>query len=283
MKKVAVIDIGSNSVRLMLTGGGIAQKFVSMTQLGKGLHDTCRLQNQNMQDSLQAITEFIQKADGYQMHCFATEAVRSAENGKDFCKAVKEQTGLIVDILTPEEEARAGYLGACGNSKNATVLDVGGASTEIITGQNGKILSAASVPIGAVRLFDRCGEDINLLNEVIKNALPKDIILSNNLIGIGGTVTSIGAMITSPKEYLREKVHGQVLSACDIEKERAKLLALSVEERAQTYPVLPLKRARVMVSGASVIIGVMNEYKINNITVSDSDNAEGYLLLRYEN
>lgn len=283
MKKVAVIDIGSNSVRLMLTGEERVQKFVSMTQLGKGLHDTGRLQNQSMQDSLVAIKEFIQKANGCKVHCFATEAVRSAENGKDFCKAVKEQTGIIVDILSPEEEAIAGYLGACGKTKNATVLDVGGASTEIITGENGKILSATSIPIGAVRLFDRCGEDIKLLNEVIKNTLPKDITVSDNLIGIGGTITAIGAMIASPSQYLREKVHGKVLTTCDIEREKAKLLALSVEDRVRAYPVLPLKRARVMVSGASIITGVMNEYKINNITVSDSDNAEGYLILRYEN
>lgn len=279
MTKVAVIDIGSNSVRLM-TKDKKVQKFVKMTQLGKGLHETKMLSKDAMKSSIQAVQEFLDIAKDYKTYCFATEAVRSAKNGKEFCAELQAKTGIYVDVLTPSEEALAGFLGAGGKNSEITVLDVGGASTEIITGKNGKIEYSVSLPIGAVRLFDRCGEDIEKLCRVVSELIPKDLICCDNWVAIGGTVTTIGAMKYCPTGYDKEKIHQKELSISDVERAIDELLPLSESERSEKYPVIAPKRARVMVSGASIIKTVMTSQGISKITLSDSDNAEGYLLLR---
>lgn len=277
MKKIGVIDIGSNSVRLMLKDEQ-TQKFVRMTQLGKMKDGLLTCESVNA--SLQAIKEFTGLAKGYKLYCFATEAVRSAKNGKEFCQKIKDEFNLVVDILTPSEEAKAGFLGAGGNESEVTVLDVGGASTEIITGKNGNIECSASIPIGAVRLFDRCGEDLDSLTKTILSLLPNSVPVADKVVAIGGTATAIGAMLASPNSYDKEKVHGYSLTTQNIDNVIQKLVQLSIEERVKTYPVLPEKRAKVMVSGASVIKTFMDKYSINSVTLSDSDNAEGYLILR---
>ena len=279
MKKIAVIDIGSNSVRLM-TKDSETKKIVRMTQLGKGLHQTGMLGEEQIATSIDALREFLEIAKGYKLYCFATEAVRSAKNGKEFCERVQKQTGITVDILSEQEEGLAGFLGAGGNSGKITVLDVGGASTEIITGQDGKILYSVSIPVGAVRLFDRCGEDIDKLSQVVQELVPNDLVFCDNWVAIGGTVTTIGAIKYCPNQYEKEKIHQKTLSLEDIDGAIKDLASLTTIERVQKYPVIAEKRAKVMVSVASIIKTIMARCGVQKITLSDSDNAEGYLILR---
>ncbi len=280
--KIAVIDVGSNSVRLMLKSS-FTQKKVAMTQLGKGLNLTGMLNRESMEASIQAIEEFQKEAQGYELYCFATEAVRSAGNGKAFVDEVKRRLDITVDVLTPEEEARAGYLGASEGRDNITVLDVGGASTEIVTARDDGLF-AISLPIGAVRANDTCGEDISLIQKEVDRLFPEKIDLKERVVAIGGTATSIGAILAGSGRYSREEVHGRVVSVDEVEKVALELAKMPEEERSIRYPVLPLKRAKVMVSGAGVILSVMKKYQIQSIMLSDSDNAEGYLILRnYEN
>lgn len=279
MKKIAVIDIGSNSVRLMKKDEQI-QKFVKMTQLGKGLHQTGKLSLQSINESIDAIKEFCALSKSYKLYCFATEAVRSASNGKEFCDRVKRETGIEIDVLSPKEECLAGFLGAGGKNRKITVLDVGGASTEIITGEKGRIDCAVSIPIGAVRLFDKCGENLEELSRSIIELIPKDLVWCDNWVAIGGTATAIGAMLCCPNGYEKQKIQGQVLSLDDFERAIEKLLPLTPIERSEKYPVLDPKRAKVMVSGASIILAVMQKCNLQKITLSDIDNAEGYLILR---
>lgn len=282
MKKIAVIDIGSNSVRLMLVGKVTSKKLV-MTQLGRGLITEGKLLRESIDATKDALRVFIEEAKDYTLYCFATEAVRAAANGADFIKEVKDELNLDIDLLTPEEEARAGYLGACRENGEYTVIDIGGASTEIISGRDGNIVSAISIPVGAVRLNEKCGDDEDLLDEEMQRILP-ELTTSNNVIAIGGTATALGAIKADIPEYKREIIHNSQLTFFDVESLIQKLKKMTAEERTARYPVLPIKRATVMVSGAVILKNIMKKYQIESLTLSDSDNAEGYLVLRsYEN
>ncbi len=139
MKKRAVIDIGSNSVRLMKEDAK-GQKKVVMTQLGKSAVSGV-LSSESMRATIDALLEFRAECEGYEIFCFATEAIRSSINGKEFIREIYEKCDIEVELLTPEDEALCGYLGATGGVGNCTVIDVGGAITEIITGQGEEITS----------------------------------------------------------------------------------------------------------------------------------------------
>lgn len=274
----AVIDIGSNSVRLMIKAGGENKKILSTTQLGRGLIQSGVLSASAMQDTINAILEFKELSQGLPIFAFATEAVRSAKNGEEFIQAVKEETGIIVELLSPEDEARAGFLGAA-RKGCATVIDIGGASTEFAKGCNGSLLDSISYKIGAVKLFDNCGDDLEKSEKYLDTVF-KDFSFEGEIIGIGGTATALGAMSAGLEKYKREVVHGYELTLPSIQKLLDKLLPLSVDERLKLFPVLQEKRARVICSGAIILSYVLRKYNLPSVRLSDSDNTEGYLIMR---
>ena len=141
MKKFAVIDIGSNSVRLMLVADGkVLYKALNTTRLGEGLAASTRLNVAALERTAQAVSAFYAqaKSEGAEkVLAFATAAARSAENGQEFVDRVKELCGLQVEIISGDEEAEIGVLGALGNADGG-IIDVGGASTEIIVKRTDK-------------------------------------------------------------------------------------------------------------------------------------------------
>lgn len=276
MRDCAVIDIGSNSVRLMLIKGNNTQKFVNITQLGQGVAKTGLLSESTMALSLKAICEFKSMAGDIPVYAFATEAVRRAENGKDFVNQVLLACGIKIDVLSPEDESRAGFLGASGNSL-ATVIDIGGASTEFCSGDNGEILHAVSTPVGAVSLKD-VGDNRDICGYL--DSLFKDFNFVGKIVGIGGTITALTAMARGLDEYDKNAVHGYLLRLDEIESIIDRLSGKTVDEIVNLYPVLPQKRAKVIYYGARILSYVMKRYGIDYIEASDSDNTEGYLILR---
>ncbi len=154
--KYAVIDIGSNSVRLLLWADGCSlSKTVLTTRLGEGISFSPTLLPQAIDRTVAAISELLKKAQDFgavKIYAFATAAVRSAVNGQDFIHTVYENCGIIPEILSGEEEAEAGYLGAL-EGRDGGIIDVGGASSEITIGKNGKIIYAVSADVGADRRY----------------------------------------------------------------------------------------------------------------------------------
>lgn len=274
----AVIDIGSNSVRLMTRVGDKTKKILSTTQLGKGLIKSGVLSASAIQDTLCALVEFKNLSQGLPIFAFATEAVRKAENGQEFIKTVKDKTGITVELLSPEDEARAGFLGACGKGC-ATVIDIGGASTEFAKGRDGCLLDAISYPVGAVKLFDNCGDDLDKSKKYLDTVF-HDFDFAGDIIGIGGTATALGAMSAGLLEYKSEVVHGYELTLPSIQNLLDKLLPLSVDERKKLFPVLQEKRAKIICSGAIILSYILEKYDLPSVRLSDSDNTEGYLIMR---
>ena len=283
MKKFAVIDIGSNSVRLMFVADGkVLYKGLNTTRLGEGIAEKPILRAAAIERSARAVEFFYSKAKeegAEEVYAFATAAVRSAENGVDFTNRVKELCGLPVEVISGEEEAEIGILGALGGADGG-VIDIGGASTEIVVKEQSEIIYKKSVNIGVVRLKDKCGRAKDSLVSAAKNAATEfGKIPAARMHGIGGTATTLAAQILRLQEYKSEKITGAKITATQMQAMADKLLSMSVEEIA-ALPCMPKGRADVLTGGAVLLATLMQELNIKEICASDQDNLEGYAIKR---
>ena len=284
MRRFAVIDVGSNSVRLMFVADGkVLYKRLKTTRLGEGLAASSFLKEEAAERSALAVAEFYgqAKSEGAEeIFVFATAAARTAQNREIFTDRVEELCGSKVDVISGEEEAEIGFLGALGNQDGA-IIDIGGASTEIIVRKTGEIVYKKSINIGVVRLKERCGIDKRALENValaeVKTfgKVPTDA----EFFGIGGTATTLAAQYLKLDEYDSNKVTGTVISMGSIQALADELSFMSVEEIAK-LPCMPAGREDVILGGAVLLATLMKELGIEKLTVSDRDNLEGYAIKR---
>ncbi len=284
MKRFAVIDIGSNSVRLMYVADGkVLYKRLNTTRLGEGLAVEPILRAEPIERTAQAVAAFNRQAmekGAENVYAFATAAVRTAENRDVFLRRVDELCGLQIEVISGAEEAEIGLLGSIGN-KNGGVIDIGGASTELVVKRAGELVYKKSINVGVVRLKDGCGKDENALKSAANAAAAqfKDLPKEKDFYGIGGTATTLAAQYLQLREYDSEKITGTVIPAEDMQLLAKKLSSLSVEEIA-ALPCMPSGRADVITGGAILLVALMRELNIPHITVSDRDNLEGYAISR---
>lgn len=284
MKKFAVIDVGSNSVRLMLVAdGNVLYKTLQTTRLGEGLAERPVLHAQAILRTATAVAEFAKRATeegAGKVFAFATASVRSAENGREFLDKAKSLSGLDVEVVSGEEEAELGLLGALGVEDGA-VMDVGGASTEIVVKQDGAIVYKKSVDVGVVRIKDKLGRD----KTVVENGLFKeadafqDCPKIKTVVGIGGTATTLATLVLGLKEYDSSKVTGTVITK-DVMSALADKLSKTPVSTIEKYPCMPKGRADVLSGGAVWISLLMDKLGIEDMLVSDKDNLEGFATKR---
>ncbi len=279
MQKYAVIDIGSNSVRLMFVADGkVLYKTLNTTRLGEGLaHSTC-LTEEAIERTARAVQAYVQQAKtegAEEVYAFATAAVRSSINGQDFISRVQTLCGMNVEVLSGETEAEIGVLGALGD-QNGAVIDVGGASTEIVVKENGAYTYKRSVDIGVVRLKDTCGRDKNALERVAQEKLRLfgEVPLAP-LTAIGGTATTLACLTLGLHTYDSETITGTIITRANMRKLADTLSGMSVEE-IEKMPCMPKGRADVLSGGAIWLAVIMERLGFDMLTVSDRDNLEGY-------
>ena len=282
MKKYAVIDIGSNSVRLMIVADGkVLYKTLETTRLGEGLASCPRLKAEAIERSANAVANFYRRAinEGAEtVLAFATAAARTAENGDKFVERVKTLCGLTVEIIAGETEAEIGILGALGFN-DGTLIDIGGASTEIVVQKNKRTVYKKSVDIGVVRLKDGCGRDKEKLLSTMRTAEKEygDIVLQGQAYAIGGTATTVAAQILGLTEYKSDKITGAEIRLKQVQVLADKLLKMPIEEIAD-LPCMPKGRADVIAGGALWLARIMERFSIQTLIVSDRDNLEGYAI-----
>lgn len=278
----AAIDIGSNSVRLLLWADGhTLYKKTDTTRLGEGLARTGALSAQAMARTAEAVARFCaeaREAGAEPVYAFATAAVRGSSNGAEFVRIVRERCGLEVDVLSGEREALAALAGALGDREGG-VIDVGGASTEVIVRGGGRVY-ARSADVGAVRLKDACGEDEEALSAWIseKLSLFADVPACPLLVAVGGTATSLAALEKQVVPYDPERIEGTVLTADGIEHWAHRLLSMPQEERL-LLPGMDVRRADILGGGALLLAAAIRRAGSDCVTVSERDNLEGYLAL----
>ncbi len=283
--KISVIDVGSNSVRLMVMADGkTLYKQLDTTRLSEGLAARGRLKPEAIERTARAVQLFAAAAElngAGTPYVFATAAVRSSSNGADFTARVKQLTGIEVDVLSGEEEAACGIAGAL-RGADGGIIDLGGASTEIILQKAGKVEYSNSVNIGTVRLFDMAGQNRAALQAAIEDALAQygDLSLKGwDMYGIGGTATSLAALSLGLEKYDPAIVNGTRLTAEKLGSLAEKLLSLTVEER-KALRGMDVRRADVIAGGCLLLYNILTRFGADFITVSESDNLEGYAIIK---
>ena len=280
--KYAVIDIGSNSVRLMLWADGTLYKKLFTTRLAARMRNGL-LADDAIRRTAEAVAacfeEGVREAGRGNTFAFATAAVRTAVNGEEFCGLVKKLCGLTIDVVAGETEALLGALGAVG-SGDGGMVDIGGASTEVFVRENGAVKLAVSLPVGVVRLKDGCGQDgaalVKEVSRCVSPLLGKKV--SVPMFAVGGTACTL-ACLFKHEAYSRAAVHGVCLTRAWVEEETGLLLSLPVDARKQLIG-MEEKRADVIAGGAVLLGGVMDALSLREIAFSDEDNLEGYLRYR---
>ncbi len=301
--KYAVIDMGSNSIRLMIADVesgklGKVEKFLEMTRLGAGVETTKCLCETSMQATILTVEKFKVQAgevSALLLGAFATSAVRDAINGALFAKRVFEETGVSVEILQGDEEAELGYKGVVSGleqtlrSERFVIVDIGGGSTELIVGDMNHILYRKSFNVGAVRMTGKHIEsDPVVETEALELQADVVSILSEGIealkehqptvaIGIGGTATTFGAMKLSMSVYDRDQIHNTKVSLETLSKQVNQLKQLTLAEKYQLVGLMP-KRADVIYSGGVILEHVLSALKLDCFYVSDYDNLEGILV-----
>ena len=281
--KYGVIDIGSNSVRLMTSDGrNTLSKTLRTTRLSEGLSLTGQLSAEAIARTADAVADFaaIAKAQGCdEVWAFATEAVRSARNGADFVAAAA-QRGVSVDVIPGGTEAKLGFWGAYSGGTQA-VLDIGGASSELAVGNESGLLYAKSLHLGSVRIFDLCREDVGAIAALAAETVQGygEVPRFDKLISIGGTGSTLVSVDKEMEVYDSARVHGAVLTRARIEQIARRIHATPLSER-EGIVGLPPKRKDVIVGAAMWMCAIMDYLKVGEITVSESDNQEGYLAMK---
>lgn len=284
MQGCLVIDVGSNSVRSMLVvDDKTVYKETFTTRLGEGLYKTGLISEESKIRTVDAIISCIEKGkkEGVkEVLTFATAAVRNSLNGNEFTSYVFDKTGISVDVLSGDDEAEAGIVGAlCGN--DGCVVDEGGASTEVVVAKSGKIIYSHSLPVGAVVLKDVMGEDRNGIVKFTREKLNEyvDAPKCDVVTAIGGTATTIGAIANGIKVYDRNIVHGTTLSVERLEQITELLFSMSAKERENKLCVNS-KRAEIIAGGAQLLLSVVKYLEAKTVIISESDNAEGYYYIK---
>lgn len=301
--KIACIDTGTNSIRLLLGEydgvhfeNGVKQ--LEMTRLGKGVNETGMLDSERMQDSVNVIKRFNEEAKKYgadQIYIMATSAVRDSSNAMTFSRMIKEETGLNLEIISGSLEAEVGFAGVlCGNDspdEKVLVIDIGGGSTELIVGDKNGIQFSQSLDIGAVRLTGALihhdpvmpEERDAIINRVLGQAqrTVEEIRTFgvSKIIGIGGTATTIATINHKVKHYSREAVHQLSVSLHELKEINAELEMMTVEKRKDIIG-LEEKRADIIYAGGLILQTLLELLEINRFEVSDFDNLEGFIVYK---
>ena len=282
---IGIIDIGSNSVRLALSADGkTLYKRLKTTRLSEGLSLTGMLCPTAIERTANAVNDFYAmavKEGADKVYAFATAAVRSSANGNEFIKYCKEHYGIEVEVISGEVEAQIALLGALGNSDGG-IIDLGGASCEVTVRDGGSIAYTKSVDVGAVRLLDECGRDRDKLEKYIAEKLKEygNIDASNyDMYGVSGTATTLAAAKHGLKVYDPAIVHGTALTVGDVGAFADKFLSMTVKE-IQSLGEVIVWRADVIAGASLFLYRLMQYMNIKQMTVSENDNLEGYLIYK---
>lgn len=300
MERFAVIDMGSNSIRLLkclVAEGEIvsAEKELIMTRLGQGVNESKQLSEVSMEKTYEALDVFLKVANQYGaslIGAFATSAVRDSRNQSQFVTEAKRRTGVDVTVIDGDREAKLGYLGVlaglASSFETIMVVDIGGGSTEIIVGDKTGILYAKSFDMGAVRMTemflpsDPPGiDELSKLSDYVRvlSQEIQQIVLTYKpqvAVGIGGTITTIGAVALQMETYDRSKIHNYELGLQEIHSIFSEFTSVSLPERVKISGLQP-KRADIITAGTAILVEVMNLSGFESIRVSDYDNLEGVL------
>jgi exopolyphosphatase/guanosine-5'-triphosphate,3'-diphosphate pyrophosphatase len=291
MKRVAAIDIGTNSVLLLIAeaGGAGAVPLVeraTITRLGQGVDQTRRLAPEAIERTLACLERYAAEIRDHApdlVLAVGTSAMRDAEGGASFRERATEILGAAPRVVSGDEEAELTFVGALSGldvAGDVFVFDVGGGSTEIIAGSSASgPRDKISLDIGSVRLTERhvrtdppSEADLGRVRDDVRAALAmvpfRPFAPDIGAVGVAGTVTTIAAFVNDLVPYDGARAHGAVLTREQVSAAAAELARLTSEER-RSLPAIDPKRADVIVAGALLVEELLLHYGAETMTVSD--------------
>lgn len=296
------MDVGTNTVRLLVADVDSLGRIVpvdtcrEMPRLGEGLVHTGRLSEGAMERSVKVLVDYAQRIRQAAPEGFvaaATSAVREAENGPDFVERVRRDTGLPLEVIGGDEEARLTALGAAavvaGDVGELLIVDIGGGSTEFILIRNGETHRRVSVPMGVVTLTERffrsdppSASDLYDLDEYVRGQMREvrrglGELGPVRLVATAGTPTTLAAIDLEMAHYEPERINNHVLSLARVEELFDLIVAVPVVERRRITGIEP-GREELMVAGTAVLLRVMHDYQFGAVVVSDWGLREGLIL-----
>lgn len=288
--KICSVDIGTNSVLCLLSKIDAVGRLTPLefraetTRLGKSLRKNDVLLKSAQDKTILSINIFLSKIQADKYIFAGTSALREANNSHEFLKKFHNQTGHIIKILSEHDEAQLAFdsvnhfLNPIPNK--AIICDIGGGSTEFILCENKKIKNIISIPIGAVNLTERFS-NVSKMESFIKSELEEklDIPIGSRLISVGGTVTTLGAILKKLKHYDADKVHGESVSFEQVASVFNKLNSLTLNQRKKLISFAP-KRADIIVAGLCILKTIMEVFKIKKFKICEKGLVYG-LAIRY--
>jgi exopolyphosphatase/guanosine-5'-triphosphate,3'-diphosphate pyrophosphatase len=303
--RVAALDCGTNSLRLLVADHSVSQGWVDVdrrmriVRLGQGVDRTGQLAPEALERTRLTLVDYaaaIEAAGVEAVRMVATSAVRDAGNRSEFERLVQDCLGIVPHIISGEEEARLSFTGAVSVpavAGHAEVLltDIGGGSTELILGRtaDAHVDAAFSMNVGSVRLTERHFADdpptaaqVTAAEADVDRALDEAATVvplhtGAALVGVAGTVTTLAGMVLGLETYDSAAIHGACLSVIDLEATIAALLAMTREQRSAVGVIHP-GRVDVIAAGAVVLRTLVRRTGASGIVISEHDILDGIAL-----
>ena len=296
MERRAIIDIGSNSVRLIIYKINRDSTFKVLNEakrtirLGSYLTENDYLADNGLDILLKVLRVFKSICERYEVieiYVVATEAIRRSINKNDICNKVKSDLGLEINILSGLEEAKYGYL-AIKNSmleKNAILLDLGGSSMEITLMENGELKDTISLPLGSIPLtkmfnnLESKEKEIELNKFIYDKLYEISWLRKNNklnVIGIGGIAKHIGRVSKGNEDYPKELLHNYSMTRDEISKIYVEFLKLPMNERSE-FKGLSKKRAEIFAAPLGAILVILKYFDSERFIISAIGLREGMI------
>ncbi|HEY7003867.1 MAG TPA: hypothetical protein VH281_06260 [Gaiellaceae bacterium] len=301
-QRFAVIEVGTNSVKSHIgerhadgTWDTVVDR-AEVTRLGEGLEEGGELQTEPFERTLAAVSDMVDEARRNGVEAVAavgTAGLRQASNGAEFVAAVLDRTGVEVEIVSGEDEARLAYLAARAElplgDGALVVFDTGGGSSQFSFGHGDAVDERFSVNVGAARLTERFGLEGAVDEETVaraREAIAADLSRldgrppPDTVVGMGGAVTNLAAVNLGLASYDSEAVQGSELDAAEIDRQIELYRSRTAEERRAIVGLQP-KRAEVILAGACIVRTVLDKLESPALTVSDRGLRHGLLVERF--
>jgi exopolyphosphatase / guanosine-5'-triphosphate,3'-diphosphate pyrophosphatase len=303
MTRVAAIDCGTNSIRLLVADvppegpHTDVLRRMEVVRLGQGVDATGRLAPEAIERTRVVLAEYtaqLRDLGAERVRMVATSASRDAANRADFEAMVQTTLGQLPDVVPGVEEAELSFLGATASLAAGTrapylVVDIGGGSTEFVLGDAGGVRAARSVDVGCVRLTERhlhsdppppdevqrAEADVRAALALVAETVP--VAEAATLVGLAGSVTTVAALALHLGEYDADVIHGSRIPVGDVRSVTAGLLTATRAQRAQS-PVMHPGRVDVIGAGSLVLRVIMDALDFDEVVVSEHDILDGIAL-----
>mgnify|MGYP001250183845 FL=1 len=299
MVKIASLDLGSNSTRLLIADVS-EEKFNTLershvvTKMAEGLEENGFISDEARKRVIKTLKLFlkqIKKHEVVEVFAVGTAAMRDSSNTDEFIDEIKRKLDIEVEIITGQQEGIITSLGVhhfMDNLQNYLIVDIGGRSTEFIYEDNNKVVSH-SLNIGVVTLTEKYFSKLPANRENILKAEQEviekisNLKISNNklLIGVSGTATSLGSIYLEQDRFNEDPIHNIEIRQLELTNIKNIVQKLSEPEIITKFNGVDPKRAKTITSGIVILENIMKRYENSSIIISKNDILEGLILKKY--